>query len=50
VPFDLSLSDEEIYRQTEAMCRGRPGFEPVGPWRERLAARIRTALEGAGGR
>lgn len=49
-PFDLSRRDEEIYRQTEAMCRGRPGFEPAGPWRERLAGRIRTALDEVGGR
>ena len=44
-PFDLSRGDEEIYRQTEAMCRGRPGFEHAEPWRARLANRIRTALD-----
>ena len=45
VPFDLSRSDEEIYRQTEAMCRERPGFEPAGLWRERLASQIGSALD-----
>jgi catechol 2,3-dioxygenase len=43
-PFDLSLSDEEIYRQTETICRARPGFELAGPWRERLAAKIQASL------
>jgi catechol 2,3-dioxygenase len=43
-PFDLDLSDEDIYRQTEAMCRGRPGFEMAGPWRARLATKIQVAL------
>jgi catechol 2,3-dioxygenase len=44
-PLDLALSDEEIHRRTEAMCRARPGFEPAQPWRERLAGRIRAALD-----
>lgn len=44
-PFDLSLSDEEIYRQTEAMVRARPGFEPAEPWRARLAAKIQASLD-----
>ena len=43
-PLDLSLSDEEIYRQTEALCRARPGFEDAAPWRARLAQRIQTSL------
>jgi hypothetical protein len=43
-PFDLSLSDEEIYRQTEAMCRARPGFEPAETWRTRLADKIQARL------
>ncbi len=49
-PFDLSLSDEDIYRQTEAMCRARPGFEDAAPWRARLAARIQTSLDEIGKR
>lgn len=44
-PFDLDASDEEIHRQTEAMCRARPGFEPAETWRARLAEKIRTSLE-----
>lgn len=42
--FDLALSDEEIYRQTEALCRSRPGFEPAEQWRAKLAARIQGRL------
>jgi hypothetical protein len=43
-PFDLSLSDAEIHRQTEALCRSRPGFEPTEVWRARLAEKIRARL------
>lgn len=43
-PFDLSQSDDEIYRQTEAMCRARPDFEPAETWRARLAQKIQMSL------
>ncbi len=43
-PFDLALSDDEICRQTEAMCRARPGFEPAATWRARLALRIQASF------
>lgn len=43
-PFDLDQSDEEIYRQTEALCRSRPGFEPADIWRARLATKIEASL------
>ena len=40
--LDLSLSNEEIVRQTEAACKSDPGFKPVAEWqaqfKERLAA------------
>ena len=42
--FDLSKSDEEIYRETEALCRSRPDFEPAEQWRAKLAARIQGRL------
>jgi len=48
VPFDLTKSDEEIHRETEAMCRTRPGFEPAEMWRARLAESIRKKLTGIG--
>ena len=49
-PFDLSASDAEIYRQTEAMCRARPGFEPAEIWRAKLAKKIRSSLSEIGKR
>src|SRR5258706_3175432 len=40
--LDLSLSNDEIVRQTEAACRTDPGFMPVAQWqagfKQRLAA------------
>ena len=39
-PLDLSLSDDEILRRTEALCRSRPGFEPMDTWRARLQREI----------
>ncbi len=40
--LDLSLSNDEIVRQTEAACRDDPGFMPVAQWqadfKQRLAA------------
>jgi catechol 2,3-dioxygenase len=41
VPLDLSQSDEDIVRATEAFCRAQPGFEPYGEWRARMAPRMR---------
>lgn len=47
-PLDLALTDDEIYRQTEALCRSRPGFEPVEVWQARLASQMRErAVVGA---
>lgn len=33
-PLDLGLTDEEIYRTTEAAVRTDPTFRPVGEWAE----------------
>ena len=49
-PLDLSRSDEEIYRHTEALCRARAGFEDAEPWRARLAEKIQTSLNEMGSR
>lgn len=49
-PFDLSLNDAEIYRQTEALCRARPDFEHAETWRSRLADKIQTKLNTLNGR
>lgn len=39
-PLDLSKSDEDIYRETEAICRADPGFMPMEAYREKIAARM----------
>ncbi|OGA22136.1 MAG: hypothetical protein A3I01_14940 [Betaproteobacteria bacterium RIFCSPLOWO2_02_FULL_65_24] len=44
-PLDLSMTDEEIHRTTEALCRRDPKFMRVGEWREKM----RRAIESAGG-
>ena len=49
-PFDLSLSDAEIFRQTEALCRSRPDFEDATAWRARLAGKIQLKLDEIGKR
>lgn len=38
--LDLSLSDEEILRQTEALCRGTGDWKPYAEWRAEVAERI----------
>lgn len=42
--LDLTLSEEEIRRQTLAFCQDRPGFEPIDQWRTRLAAKMEQAM------
>lgn len=36
-PLDLSLPDEEIWAETERICRADPTFMPVEEWRRRFA-------------
>lgn len=43
VDLDLSLSDDEIMRGTEARLRGDPTLMPVDAWRDRQAQRLRDA-------
>jgi catechol 2,3-dioxygenase len=38
-PLDLSLPDEAIWAETEAICRADPGFAPVDEWMARFTAR-----------
>ena len=35
-PLDLGMSDEEIMRETEAICRKDPTFMPLQEWREKF--------------
>jgi catechol 2,3-dioxygenase len=39
-PFDLSLDDAEILRQTEALCRATGDCQPVDDWRRQIAQQI----------
>lgn len=42
-PFDLSLSNEEIMKQTEAHCREDPGFMPREQRQKKMAALMGAA-------
>jgi len=42
-PLDLSKSDDEIMRETEAVCRADPTFMPQAEWREKF---LNTRREG----
>jgi catechol-2,3-dioxygenase len=37
---DLDLPEAEIRRQTEALCRTRPGFKPIEEWRAEVSRKI----------
>jgi catechol 2,3-dioxygenase len=37
-PLDLEKSDEEIVRETEAICRQDPTFMPLDEWRKKFLA------------
>ncbi|MDP3165289.1 MAG: VOC family protein [Hydrogenophaga sp.] len=36
-PLDLEKSDEELMRETEAICRADPTFMPIDEWQARFA-------------
>jgi catechol 2,3-dioxygenase len=39
-PLDLSLDDDTILRETEAICRRDPSFMPIDQWQARFAQKI----------
>jgi len=39
-PLDLSKSDQDIMRETEAVCRQDPGFMPIGAFQRALRERL----------
>jgi catechol 2,3-dioxygenase len=39
-PLDLSKSDDEILRETEAVCKADPGFMPIGAFQRALGERL----------
>jgi hypothetical protein len=42
-PFDIEAPAEVIERETEALCRNRPGFMSRDEWRAAQVARMATA-------
>jgi catechol-2,3-dioxygenase len=38
--LDLRKTNEEIFAETEAMCRGAQGFEPIESWRARISEQL----------
>ncbi len=42
-PLDLSKSDEELMRETEAICRADPTFMPLAEWEAKFLNRSPTA-------
>ncbi len=42
-PLDLDKSDEELMRETEAICRADPTFMPLDEWRARFLQAAPTA-------
>jgi catechol 2,3-dioxygenase len=42
-PLDLTLPEEAIVRQTEELCRSRPGFATNAEWRAGIVERIAVA-------
>ena len=45
--IDLDKSEDELYRETEAFCRDRPGFQPIEEWRAGISRRIAEQLAAA---
>lgn len=43
-PVDFDQTDEEIYAQTEAICRAAPGFRPFSDFHADLAERVPATL------
>lgn len=39
-PLDLSKSDEDILRETEAVCRADPGFMMMADYQKRIAEKL----------
>ena len=46
-PLDLSKSDEDIVRETEAVCRADPGFMLIEEYQRTMAQRLGSGVRGA---
>ena len=45
-PLDLSKSDEELMRETEAICRADPTFKPLAQWQADFQAAAPAPRQG----
>jgi catechol-2,3-dioxygenase len=45
VPLDLTKTNDEIARDTQAMCEGREAYELYDAWRSRMAAKMTQFVE-----
>ena len=45
-PLDLSKSDEELMRETEAICRADPTFKPIAEWERDFEAAVSSSPRG----
>jgi catechol 2,3-dioxygenase len=43
--IDLTKSEDDLYRETEAICRAKPGFKPIEEWRAEISRKIAAQLE-----
>jgi catechol 2,3-dioxygenase-like lactoylglutathione lyase family enzyme len=43
--IDLDKSEDELYRETEAICRAKAGFKPIEEWRAEISRKIAEKLE-----
>ena len=44
--IDLDKSEDQLYRETEALCRSKPGFKPIEDWRAEISRKIAAKLDG----
>ena len=43
--IDLTKSEDDLRRETEALCRAKPGFKPIEEWRADISRKISAQLE-----
>ena len=43
--IDLDKPEAELFRETEALCRAKPGFKPMEEWRADISKKIAAKLE-----
>jgi hypothetical protein len=44
IKIDLDKPEGELYRETEAFCREREGFQPIEEWRAEISKKIAASL------